>query len=432
MSAITMDASSPPKEKQHAAFFRQSGWMMIASMIAGGMSWGVHFLSKLITLEQYGEFVTVLMLITVIPTIPLQMIFVQQTARALALGRDRQLARMIRVSWLWMTALWLVAAAVVLTQQATIVERWKLSHPAMLWIALLAMLFSLWSPIFSGALQGRQNFLWLGWLTILGGAGRIIIGATVVIALKGGALGMLAGVTTGIGCVTLLAVWKTRDMWMGKSEPFEGKAMLSQAVPLFLGFGACQMLFTSDMMFAKPHFPEADMAAYGMAGTLSRALLWLVLPLASVMFPKIVHSHAKSEKSNLLGLVLGGTAILAIVGTICLTVLGPWVVKFVGKEIYVVPTVKLLPWYAGAMIPFALANVLANDLLARGRFKIVPALVLIAIAYGVALPYVLNHYPKKLETVLQVLGAFNLLLLAVCAWTAFGKGQGVGSAVQPQ
>ena len=75
-----------------------------------------------------------------------------------------------------------------------------------------------------------------------------------------------------------------------------------------LGFGAVQFLFTADTMFVKAYFSGDDAAFYVSAGTLSRALMWLVLPLATVMFPKIVHSVARSEKSNLLGVVLLGTA----------------------------------------------------------------------------------------------------------------------------
>ncbi len=82
-------------------------------------------------------------------------------------------------------------------------------------------------------------------------------------------------------------------------------------------------------------------------------------------------------------------------------------------------TIALLPWYAGAMIPLSLAFVLVNDLLARGRFAIVPAMVLVALAYGLTLPYLLNHFPRRLETVLQTLGVFNLILFGVCVWFSF-------------
>ena len=77
----------------------------------------------------------------------------------------------------------------------------------------------------------------------------------------------------------------------------------------------------------------------------ARALMWLVGPLASVMFPRIVHSAARSEKNNLMGLVLAGTAVLAISGAISLHFLGPWVVRFVNGAKYVAQVSALLPWY---------------------------------------------------------------------------------------
>jgi ABC-type transport system involved in Fe-S cluster assembly fused permease/ATPase subunit len=57
-----------------------------------------------------------------------------------------------------------------------------------------------------------------------------------------------------------------------------------------------------------------------------------------------------------------------------------------------------------------------NDLLARGRFQIVPFLVLLAMFYGLAL----TQYHDSFVTVLKTLCVFNLLLLAVCAWFTWG------------
>lgn len=134
---------------------------------------------------------------------------------------------------------------------------------------------------------------------------------------------MIAGALAGVGGSAIIVIWRTRDLWGKPPEPFDKPALLSQILPLILGFGVCQFLFTTDTMFATPHFSGDDMKRYVAAGTLSRALLWLVLPLAAVMFPKIVHSSARREKTNLLGIVILGTAILAICGTVGLCVLGP-------------------------------------------------------------------------------------------------------------
>jgi hypothetical protein len=206
--------------------------------------------------------------------------------------------------------------------------------------------------------------------------------------------------------------------------------LLREATPLMFGFGACQFLFTSDTMFAKPYFTDGEMKPYVLAGTLSRALLWVVMPLATVMFPKLVHSRVKSEKSNLFGLVVLGTAVLSVCGAVGLWIVGPYVVRFMASAGDVAGTMALIPWYAGAMVPLAMANVLVNDLLARGRFKVVPFMVLLAAAYCIILPQMLSHFPGHIELVLQTLAIFNLLLFGLCALFTWGIKSQAGAAQQ--
>jgi len=406
--------------KTHAAFFRQSGWLMIANIVGGAMTLGVHPLNKHIPDSEYTAFVALLMVVSCLPTMPLQMVFAQQSALALANGRERQLAGMIRLVWLWTFIVWALGALVFFLFRGAIVQRWQLPGAAGLLVTLPLLLISLWVPLFGGVLQGRQDFFWLGWASIFGGVGRLGIAALLVLALGFGAAGMMAGALIGIGMTAVIAIWRTRDLWSLRAEPFDVKSLLRQVLPLVWGFGACQFMFTSDTMFAKAYFSPDAMKPYVAAGTMSRGLLWLVLPLAAVMFPKIVQANAKSEKSNLFGLVVLGTAVLGICGMAGLWLIGPLLVKIIYKSGDLAGTMALIPWYAGAMVPLALANVLVNDLLARLQFRVVPFMVALAVAYGFALPLMLNHFPGRLEVVLQTLGAFNLLLFLVCAWFTWG------------
>jgi len=77
-------------------------------------------------------------------------------------------------------------------------------------------------------------------------------------------------------------------------------------------------------------------------------------------------------------------------------------------------------------VPLSLAYALVNNLLARSQFRVVPALVILAAVYGVALAAVGRHAggladPQAgLRLVLQTLGGFNLLLFGVCAWFTWG------------
>jgi len=417
MSAETIETVPTVDHKPHAAFFRQSGWLMIANIIAGVMALGVHLLAKKVSEAEYSIFGTMLMVTACVPIMPLQMVFAQQTAGTLATNRARQLASMIRIGGRLTFVLWAMAAAVVLVFQVQVVAGWKLTSVATLWVTLAAVLMNLWMPLFSGVLQGRQDFFWLGWGTIASGVGRVAVAVFLVLAFHGGATAMTFGAFAGLGAWAGIGIWRSRDLWLAKPEKFDGRGLFKQVAPLMLGFGACQFLFTSDTMYAKAFFSGDEMASYVAAGTLSRALLWLVLPLAAVMFPKIVHASAKSEKSNLLGIVLLGTAILAVCGAAGLCLVGPFVVKLIYTPAYVTMTVKLLPWYAGAMIPLALANVLVNDLMARGKFKVVLPMVLLTIAYGFTLPLMLQKF-TRMEVALQTLGAFNLMLLGICVWFA--------------
>jgi O-antigen/teichoic acid export membrane protein len=414
-----MDNKQPIAAKEHSAFFRQSGWLMIANVAGGAMSWAVHFLNRYVPNGDYGNFGALLGMTSLLPTIPLQMILAQQTVAALAGNRERQLSGVIRLACFWTTLVWLIGAGLVFAFQDHIVHRWQLPNATELWVAMFTVLFAIITPIFSGVLQGRQNFFWMGWLAMLGGIFRIAIAAGLVIAFHLGAAGMMTGALVGIGFGVIASAWITRDLWMLRSEKFDGEELLRKIVPLTLGFGAWQFMFLSDTLYAKTFFSTEEIDPYVAAGTLSRALLWLVLPLAAVMFPKLVHSTIKAEKTNLLGIVLTGTAILATCCGLGLWLLGPFVVRIIYKNGWAESAIHLLPWYAAAMIPLSLTNVVANDLLARGRYRAVPGMVLIALIYAFALPYILTHYSHKLETILQTLAVFNLLMFLLCGWFAW-------------
>jgi len=303
---------------------------------------------------------------------------------------------------------------------------------------MVIVLLSLWMPLFWGLLQGQQNFLWLGWSMLSSALGRfgVAVAAVVIVrlALRGApdrqsdwyATGMITGVLCGMVLAGSIGAWHSRSLWLAKAASFDWVGLLRQVVPLFIGFLGFQALFTADTIFVKAYFSKVDADFYVSAGTLSRALMWLVLPLATVMFPRVVHSVAKSEKTNLMNLVFIGTAILAVVGALGLSVLGPLVVRIICPKSYLAVVPALLPWYVSAMVPLALANVLLNNLMARPASMLVPALCI----FGVALAYMfaLTQFHDQMKTVLKVMGMANLALLALCAWFTWGT-KGASSAL---
>ena len=416
MPADKVETPSLTATAHRASFFRQSGWMMFATVAGGLFMTAMHFLSKAIPEAEYGQFGVFLMAAMFIPAMPLQMVLAQQTARALALHREHELSGLIRVAWLGTFIVWLVGAGVVLLFQGPIMAQCKISNPAAIWLTLPVLLFTVWLPMFSGVLQGQQNFLWLGWSQMVNGVGRLAIAAFAVLILHHYASGMVAGMLAGLTVSLVVAIWPTRSLWLAPAQAFEWRSLLRQVIPLTLGFGAYQFLLTADTILIRGCFSGDDSAYYLSAGTLSRASMWLVGPLATVMFPKIVHAKAKAEKSDLMGVVLTGTVILAAAGATGLWVLGPWVLKFMYTPSYVRGAAVLLPWYAWAVVPLSVANVLLNNLLARSLFKVVPALCVLVGVYTLAL----TQFHDTPVMVIQTLGVCNVLLLAVCAWYTWG------------
>ena len=428
MPAEKTETARASATAQHASFFRQSGWLMFATIAGGLFMTAVHFLSKAIPEAEYGQFGTFLAVAMFIPAMPLQMVVAQQTAQALALHREHELSGLIRAAWLGTFLVWLVGVGIVFLFQGTILQQWKISNPMALWLTMPVLLFTVWLPMFYGVLQGQQSFFWMGWSMMANGVGRMGIAALAVLVLHWYAPGMIIGMVGGLFLALVFAIWPTRSLWLPSPVPFDWSSLLRQVIPLTLGFGVFQFLLTADTMFVRASFSESTSAFYVSAGTLSRASMWLVGPLATVMFPKLVHAKAKAQKTDLVSVVLLGTLIFAGGGAMGLWVLGPWVVKFMFKPSYVQQATALLPWYAWAVVPLALGNVLLNNLLAHSLFKVVPALCLLAVGYAFAL----TQFHDSPITVIKVLGSANLLLLAICAWYTWGGGKQEAGVLSPK
>jgi O-antigen/teichoic acid export membrane protein len=404
--------SSRQASESRGEFFRHSGWMMIAGIAGGALAWGVHFLARKMPAADYGLFGALMAATMCVPGTPIQMAFTHQAASALASGREAQLAGLIRAFCGGAFVLWAVFAAVVVVFRREIMFRWEVTDATALWIMLPFLLITMLMPVFSGLLQGRQNFLWLGWTGIISFGIRFGVAALAVLALGAGVSGLMSGVLAG-GVIALgLALWQTGETWRTPPRPSDWRAVLKETFPLMIGFAAFQFLFSADVLFAKAYFGKEEVGFYNSAGTLSRALMWAVGPLSTVMFPKLVRSHARSENTGLMGVVLAGTAVLSITGAVCLSLVGPWVVQFVFGAQYVRLASHVLPWYAAAMVPLTLANVLLNNLLAKNDHRIIPVLPVIALLYVLGM----TQLHGSMVRLLQAFGVSNLLLLGACAW----------------
>ena len=421
MTTIEKEDSAQAQEKAaKQKFFRQSSWMMIASVAAGAFMFAVHFFSVVVGSEEYGIFGTLLAMLAniSIPGLGLQMVFAQQTAAVVDETDSRRLTGTMRGVLVWTLGIWLITATGAAIFHRHILDTLHISTAALVVTVVLAWV-TMWKPVFYGVLQGAQNFLWLGWASILSGVGRLSAVAVIVLLLGGRGAGMMMGALLGELVALGIGIWRSRENWRGPSEPIQWRGWLGRVVPLTLGFGAFQFMFMIDPMFVRAFFDESQTGGYVGAGTLSRSLVLFTGPLAAVMFPKIVRSIASAQKTDMLKVTLLTTAVLAGLGAVFIAYIFPFGFQLFlklfasravqTKAAFLVAGFSLLPPFAASMAVLTVANVLINNLLARGKFQVVPWLVVVVAAYALTL----FEIHTSVEQVIYTLGGFSILMAGV-------------------
>jgi O-antigen/teichoic acid export membrane protein len=451
--SVPVEKPHPPKVSRFT-FFRQSGWMIIAAVAGGVFMWAVHpvlvkpvgqvnlgavtdflnrFIQEPISKSSYGLFNTLLSILGImsIPATGLQTIFTQQAAAAVDEAHRRQLRGTVRTVLAATTLIWVACVVVVFVVRQKVLAHLNIPDPSALWVTILIGLPILWMPVLGGLLLGRQNFLWFGWAAICGGFGRFLAIVLIVRMLGGGVTGAMLAVLAGAGGALVIYLWQSYSDWHGTRDPVEWRAWMRRVVPLTLGFGATTFMLSADMIVVRSVFPEEQTGFYSAAGIIGRALVFFTIPLASVMFPKIVQSAARAERTDVMAQALGATALLGAGAALFCTFFPGLPLQLVYEKSYLVIK-PLVPWFAWCMLPLTLSNVLISNLLAREKFAVVPLLVAVAVAYGLVLLAVspllgLTHHLSQAEqlaafkTVVQILGGFSLLLLSVSAYFTWRK-----------
>jgi hypothetical protein len=329
----------------------------------------------------------------------------------------------------WILLFWLFLVLMAVVFQRPLLDALAISNPAALWLTLLAGLGVLCQPVFLGVLQGMQNFLWLGWAAIANGLTRLLAVLFLVILLGGTSTAAMAGVLIGVTGAVALASVHGRSVWSGQSAPFELRPWLIRAGPLALGLGMSMVMFSSDMIIVKVrHGAAVETGWFAAAGMIGRGLVMFTLPLAMVMFPKVVRNMSGGPPTRVLGWTLLATGVLGAGVALGCTGLGVALRHLAGTPAgdlaawpqSLVNWIQangqgalfvgwLIPWFVWCMLPLAIANVLLNHLMAEGRYRVVPWLIVVALAYVTTAALAGTTYLR----VVQMLGVFNLLFLGV-------------------
>jgi O-antigen/teichoic acid export membrane protein len=414
------ETKNSASQESKVSFFRQSGWMMISTFLMGVCMWAVHPLSNHMSSEDYETANTMLRLLMFmgIPAGALQMVFAKYSSSAISEDEKRQLGTAFRAVLKYGTLLWGLVFCYVGFAQDWIVATWQLTGPAALWGTCAAGVTWFWWAVMIGVIQGRQNFLWYGFAAIFNGIGRVVVAVSLVLLLGWGGSGIVFGAWFGLTVSAATVAWHARDLFQTKEARPDWSKWTIDLIPLAM-FGAIMtILMTSDIGFVQARFPSGEIAPYNVASVLALAMVNFTVPIAGVMYPKIVRSVRLDEKSNALPLTVMTTAIVAACGAIALTLVAPIAIRY-GFSARFEAIAPLVPWFAWGMFPLTMTNVLIAHLLATTRYRAIAVLLAIAIGYLITLSQTVpspapgSDLMPHFKRVVWTIGGFNFLLLLV-------------------
>ena len=411
-------------------FMRHGAWMVAASLAGGvGMMLVHSWVSKRCGGPAYAEFKTLLSTFYGVAAVGggLWLSFGQRTASAVTVEGLAVVAESARRTLGWLGVAWVGVGCGLWAGQERLMTAWKLSGVGGLWATWLLGLLTLGLSVLRGIVQGRQKFLTLGWVAMLDGAGRLGTVVLIVSWWQATAAGAVLGAAAGCGLALAMAAWGSRGVltMRGGAGHVEGGGM--GVVLLAMQAASMQVFQQYDNLYWAATIPASAFAEWSLgtmfspAQTVGFGITQFTVPLVVVMLPRVARARALGEGTDTLRLTMACTLGMGGLGAMACTAMPrlPLQVMFFNNP-GAWAAAPLVPWFAWSMVAFTAANVLLNDMVARGTSRAAWVVLAVALAYVGALhglrPVLLKMPPMEAYRAgVQVLCGATVLLLGAAA-----------------
>ncbi len=411
-----------PSHAHQAGLFRHSVLLMAATQIGGVANLLFQMtMMRSLTVEEYGVLATMLSLVHVfvMPLEALRTTVAHQAGLLTRMGAPGNVRRLIRrwARYLLVPSLLVLAAG--LGGRGMLADFFQMPSGMPVVATVLVIAFIPFMQMCVGALQGLQAFVWMsavsqGWCLV-----RLAAGAAFVTLIARSATAGLSAQALGVGIS--IAVGLTGLRWVLKGDPRE-KEMDFGSLRYFLMsmfiLGGYAVLMYADVMLVKRFFDPAEAGLFAKAATMGRTIIYLAIPIAGAMFPKVVSTGLASAGDRR----VFGHAFLYAGSVIALTAVGvtmfaaPLWLLFTGEQ-PTAETIRLVRAVVWAMSPLGLTFLIMNFELAQRRFGLVTILAPLAVLYigGV------NMFHESLFQVIAVLAVVNILSVLVLLAGVMGR-----------
>ena len=404
--------------QDESGLIRHGSLLMAGTLVGALCNAGFHMaVGRTLPNAEYGSLVAMLGIVLAVGT---PMLALQNTlahfASSLAQAGRRGEIRPLVLHWARIFAALSVAiGGGAFLWRGPLAAFWRV-EPALVVLTFSVLAASLWMSLFYGLLQGMQAFGWLAWAPQAWGATRLVLGAAFTILLSATAFAAVAAQGIGVLAVLALCLWAAALLRLPAgakaAQPPGTHRYLGSALVCLAGYA---LLMNLDTTLAKHYFDAETTGLFSKAATIARTAVFLPVPIATALFPKVTSTGDLTDESwKLLGraMAFAGLLIVSVAAVCAIFPQLPWTILYRAWPAESGPAAALLTRaMVLAMSPLALAYLLLNFEMAQRRFFWCYGLVPCGLAYvgGVAL---FHAHPAQ---VAMVLGAMNLaaaLLLA--------------------
>ncbi len=190
--------------------------------------------------------------------------------------------------------------------------------------------------------------------------------------------------------------------------PFAGWNYFLLSLAVLSGYA---VLMNADVALVKAFFDPEPAGTFAQAATIGRSIVFLPVPIAAVMFPKVVSVGASTagDRHVLLKALLFTGALIGLAGLVCTvwTSLVWWIFTGESENAVGISLVRGLVW---ALSPLGLTFLLMNFELAQRRFRAPLLLLPLALAYVVGVAIWHDRYAQVLA-VMTTLNVASMVLM---------------------
>lgn len=366
---------------------RHSLLLLAATLVGHGGNYVYHVIcGRLLPASEYGLLMALFGAVNLVllPMSALSMALTRGVAADLSAHGGHGIAALFRRWSLGMSAAGLAIVAAVWLGSPWLRSAWDLGRTAPLLIAAVIPGLNLFLVLNGAGLQGLQHFRGLALRSCLLFVGRaLLVGGCLLLGFRAAGWALLAHVLAMGLALAFGAGLLRRRVSPSTDEGHVPPPLLRQALaamPVLLSVSA---LMTADVVLARHLYPAELSGRFAQAATLGRMILWLPLPIAQAMFPKVVQDQQASGNAP-------HTLRKALAYTLAL-ILGALAVGWVGaplglRLLYGIadPVPEQVGWLRGVALAMALlgpAHLLMQYDLARGRLLRPPPLCACALGY---------------------------------------------------